>query len=149
MIRKIKIKKKYKNDDFRDLIGVSLIALISLLFYDGEKAANQAGETIIFLLFILLITIVIISAAVANIRSRRSRLELREKIKFGAIQSMNLNWGQALKHDLLIYFIPAFILVLPAITKQTTSFNDLLQAAVAFFGLAYLKIIYWGKLFSF
>jgi len=57
-----------------------------------------------------------------------------------------LNWYQALKHDLLTYFFPVLIIVLPFFFKQIPTLKDVLAAAAVFLVLSYLKIIYWGKL---
>lgn len=60
--------------------------------------------------------------------------------------SIELNWYQALKHDLLTYFLPVLIIILPFFFKQVPTLKDVLAAVTVFLVLSYLKIMYWGQL---
>lgn len=54
-----------------------------------------------------------------------------------------LNWGQPLKHDIITYFVPVLILVLPLLGGRTPNLVDFLQAAFVFLVLSKLRHLYW------
>ncbi len=56
------------------------------------------------------------------------------------------HWGQALKHDLLTYFVPVIIMITPFLFDRIPDITTVIQASTAFLVLAYLKLIYWGEL---
>lgn len=60
--------------------------------------------------------------------------------------TVELNWGQALKHDLLTYFLPVIILAMPLFLETSPDFGDFLSATIVFLALSYLKLLYWHRL---
>lgn len=144
-LMKTRRPKRKKKDNFNDLLAVSLIALIALLSYKGKEAVvNKTNDVISFILLALIIMAILILAVIVIMKSRKTHLEISRQ-SLGNIDSIKLNWGQALQHDLLIYGIPIVILSLPIATSEPAIFNDFLQATVAFLALAFLKNLYWGK----
>lgn len=141
---KSRVKRKPKQNDINDLVAVAFVALIALLAYKDKRSLIETKNTIIFIFLILLGLIVLIFTIAIIIDSKKSRLGREEVV---TLTSINLNWGQAMQHDLLICATPIFILILPALSGQGTTFNDWLQALVAFLFLIYLKKIYWEKAF--
>ncbi|MFA6215122.1 MAG: SoxR reducing system RseC family protein [Patescibacteria group bacterium] len=139
--------KKYKSDDFSDLMAVSLIAVVSLLAYNDQKAISQTKSAVSFIFFMFMLMVLLIFALILFLNSRKSETDSKESLRLGGIQMVNLSQNQALKHDLLLYSMPIIVLFIPLAGGEKIVFNDILQVIVAFLALAYLKIIYWGKIF--
>jgi hypothetical protein len=68
----------------------------------------------------------------------------REKGEY--CQTRELNWGMALKHDFLTYFIPFLIIILPFLFKNQLGLIDIFQAIATYLALVYLKLLYWGEI---
>ena len=141
------VTTKQKKDDYADLIAVGLIALVALLNQEGgtgsiEKTTNSFFYSLIFVLIISVFIIAGVSIFISK-KFRSSRLKLMPE----AIASIKLNWGQELQHNLVLYFLPIIILLLPIFSNLSPDFTDFLQATVAFLTVSYLKKLYWGKFF--
>lgn len=61
-------------------------------------------------------------------------------------QTMQLNWQQALIHDVLIYITPAVIIFIPIFFGDIPGIPTFIQAIVVFSVLSFLKIMYWKRL---
>lgn len=77
-------------------------------------------------------------------RDRKKIKRAREKEEL--TRTVELEWGQALRHDILTYLTPVLILVLPFLFDQLPNLTTVLQACTAFLVLTYLKFTYWGEL---
>lgn len=139
--------KKKKDQDLNDLIAVSIIALIAVFAYDKEKNPAQVLDSVISASFVILILVALLIVSLLLFSSRRTSKLEQTKVIREDLQFVDLYWGQALKHDLLIFFIPVLILSLPIFSGQIPDFTDLLQAALAFVSLIYIKILYWKRAF--
>ena len=141
------IKKSKSNNDLNDLLAVSFFALIALLAYDKDKNPAEIIGSIVSASFIILIIISLVVVALLFLRSDKNlRYRGEEKTK-AETQFVDLEWGQALKHDLLTYFIPVLILSLPILAGQVPDFIDFFQALTVFLSLVYLKMLYWQRIF--
>lgn len=63
-------------------------------------------------------------------------------------QQTTLTWGQSLKHDLVMFFVPVLILAWPYFSNQLPTGTDVFQAAIAFLAFVYLKYLYWKQLWQ-
>jgi len=140
-----RIKKKKKDTSVTDLLGVSIVALIAVFFYDDKKAISKTGGSVAYIFFLILIMIAAISVVVLLMNSRKNKLKLKET--GGISQNISLDWGQNFQHTLLLFVIPIIILIMPIFTGQTSAFDDFLQAILSLILIGYLKKIYWGKIF--
>lgn len=152
----LKKNKKYygrkpKNSDLNDLIAVFIVALIALLNYDSGPSIGQGLTTSLFPFFIIIILLALPLFFTGRFffNSNKLRSEDEQKIMTEDTQIVKLYWSQAFQHDILIYFIPLLVMLLPLFSGQSITFMDILQAAMAFGALVYLKILYWNKFFSF
>jgi len=57
-----------------------------------------------------------------------------------------LNWRQAMIHDVLIYLTPAVIIFIPTFFGEFAGISTFVQAIIAFGALSFLKILYWKQL---
>lgn len=78
--------------------------------------------------------------------SRDKKIIKKAKAKQEFVRKTELNWNQALKHDVLIYLVPIIILILPFFFDQIPGLMNIIQAIIAFLALSYLRFIYWGEL---
>ena len=76
-------------------------------------------------------------------RDRKQIARARQKDEY--TRTTELNWGQALRHDCITYFVPILILIIPFFTYRTPNIGDVLQAISAFIAFSYLKLSYWGE----
>jgi len=123
-------------------LGIWLIVVVTSIFY------------ILYFRRIESITEIIVSVAPAIIffsggiliftRDKKIIRKAKESEEF--TKTTELNWGQALRHDLLTYFVPVLILAFPFVMGQQPGFIDLCQAVFVFLAFNYLKINYWGEL---
>lgn len=60
--------------------------------------------------------------------------------------TLELNWLQAMIHDILIYLTPAIIIFIPIFFGEIAGMATFAQAIIIFGVLSYLKILYWKQL---
>ncbi|MFA5021975.1 MAG: hypothetical protein WC508_02780 [Patescibacteria group bacterium] len=131
-----------KQSEFFTNLGIWLIVAVITFFYFNYFGQMQSiGDAIVTASPAL-----VFFAGGILIFSRDQKII--KKTKFGPEFSRNiiLDWGQALKHDTLIYLIPILILALPVIMGEKTTIATFVQSIIAFLSLTYLKLIYWGEL---
>ena len=97
----------------------------------------------VFISIIPAIVFFIVGTLMLNYNGARVR---RTKQKDEYTNLVELNWGMALKHDLLTYFVPAIMLVIPLFLSDTPTLGDFLAAMMVFLTLSYLKLLYWHRL---
>ncbi len=102
-------------------------------------------KSLVDILIAIIPTIVFIIGGILIFTRDQERIK-ETKDKTDSKISIELNWYQALRHDLLTYFVPVIIIILPFFFKQVPTLKDVLAAATVFLVLSYLKIMYWGEL---
>lgn len=141
--------KKKKNQDRQNLEDILTALAIGFIAMTAYKDASLGAETLSDIASAMIPTILLIGLIFAGLliltrrRIRLSRAESRQE----TIGSISLEWGKALKHDLITYLVPVLILIIPPFLNQKVIFNDFLQAIFVFSASAYLKFMYWGKFF--
>ncbi|MAF13304.1 MAG: hypothetical protein CMI53_00215 [Parcubacteria group bacterium] len=76
--------------------------------------------------------------------SRDRKKIKRAKQKNELKRTVELEWGQVIKHDALTYLTPVIILSIPFFFGQLPNITSVTQASATFLALSYLKFIYWG-----
>ncbi len=118
-----------------------LVAGLIILYLRFFTYLKTLGEIIIAMLpSIIFLTIGIF------VFKRDKNLILTKKEKGDYQIKLLSHWGQALKHDLLTYFVPVIIMITPFLFDRIPDITTVIQASTAFLVLAYLKLIYWGEL---
>jgi hypothetical protein len=117
-----------------------IVVIVTFLYVKFFPAMQSIGDAIVAASPAL-----IFFAGGVLIFSRDQKIVKRTKQVQEYSKTINLDWGVALKHDLLTYFIPVLIIVIPFIFGGKPNLNDVLQAISAFLVLAYLKFTYWGE----
>jgi hypothetical protein len=114
---------------------------VFILYINYYHQLRSVGEAILA----MAPAIIFFTGAVLIYNRDRGKIRrAREKQEYS--RSTELDWGQALKHDLLTYLTPVLILALPLFFGQLPNLITVFQACAAFLALSYLKFIYWGEL---
>lgn len=77
-------------------------------------------------------------------KNQKKKIRAESKKIYG--KTIELNWDQNFKHDILAYLIPILILVLPFFSDKLPDTTTLFQAISCYLVLIYLKIMYWGEI---
>ncbi|MFA6409983.1 MAG: hypothetical protein WCW26_00190 [Candidatus Buchananbacteria bacterium] len=131
-----------KNKDFYINLGIWLIVAVITFFYIKFFTQMQSiGDAIVAASPAL-----IFFAGGIYIFTRDQKIIKKTKATPNFIQTVNLNWGQAMTHDILIYLVPIIILALPLFFGEKPALTNIFQAISAFLALTYLKFIYWDEI---
>ncbi len=131
-----------KKNELITTLGVWLTVAITLFLYIFYfRRIKDFTEVIISVIPAI---IFLIGGILIFSRDKKTIKRVRENDE--PSRNVDLEWGLALKHDVLTYFIPVIILAFPFLTNKTPNFTDLCQAITVFLALSYLKIQYWGEL---
>jgi hypothetical protein len=140
------MKKKKQNNDVRDLTVTLIVAVIVLQSYGSSSLkATTFGDIMVAMLPVFALIALIFSGLLMLTKNSSSttRAEGRQE----SLGYINLDFGQSIKHDLIMYITPVVMLIIPVLSNQPVNFTDFIQSLAAFSALAYLKILYWRKLF--
>lgn len=118
-----------------------LVIVAALIFYILDRNIENLTKLLVsFIPSLLFITVGLLIFSRDRERVKYTKEKNERRLKLDA------SWGDALKHDLITYFIPVIILGLPFIFKKLPSIVDLWQAIIAFITYSYLKYLYWREL---
>lgn len=119
------------------------LAVISILvFYIFFRSLF----TSITQLIISLVPAIVFLAGTVLFYNRDHRVVKKAKENNDYIVHKELNWGIALKHDFLTFFIPFLIVILPFLFGEKPDLITVAQAILVYLTLTYLKFSYWGEL---
>lgn len=146
-----KRRKKRKNQDaenLKDILTTLLVGFIVILFYKEKSlSADNFGQILATMApIILIVGLIFAGALVITRRQAKVGQANNDDDEEETIGSVRLEWGQALKHDLLIFLTPTIVLALPILLNQEQTLTDFFQAMTAFLALIYLKKMYWQKI---
>lgn len=123
-------------------MGVWLIViLVAVAYYLYFNTLKSIGDLIIFIAPVILFATV---GSLLLARNQKTVRKAKEKTEYHI--AVQLNWGMALKHDIVTYFLPVLIILTPLLFKESPTSTDVLQACLAFVGFNYLKLLYWNHL---
>jgi hypothetical protein len=115
------------------IVAILYFKYPALLYALGIFAINAAPAIVLFIGGIL-----VFSRDVRRIEHTKHNQEYT--------QAAELNWGQSLKHDVVMFLTPILILIWPFFVDRIPDKIDVIQAAFAFVAFAYLKYLYWRTL---
>jgi len=85
----------------------------------------------------ILLVVLIISGIIILIKNRKIATEAEE-----FVFSTDISWSKSLKHNLIMFFGSAAVLLLPLLSAQKPKIDDVFQAFILFLGIYYLKTLY-------
>lgn len=137
-------KRNQEKENLRDILVTLLVAFIVIQAYKEESLTAETFTSLIFAMIPTIMLVILFLLGLVIVRKNRIMVRRAEK-RQETVPFPQLNWGQALQHDLLTYSVPVVILILPFFTNRTPTLMDFFQAAIAFLVLIYLKLLYWRR----
>lgn len=111
---------------------VTIAAALYVIYYDSLRDLGM---------FAVMISPLFIFALAGTYKFKKNLRDIR--LNLVDYHVTELTGSQALRHDLLTYFVPAGIIALTLFTQGTPTATDFFQAALVYLALVGLKIMYW------
>lgn len=138
---------KLSKEEIISLVGMWLIVTLTITLYvKYHNSLENIGRTVVFMSPIFFFGLVGISIFNRDRKIIKKAKEKEREGEGGFSKTIELNWGQAMKHDLLTYLVPITILAMPLLFNQQPDLINLLGAILAYLILIYLKFMYWKEI---
>ena len=142
----VKRRKKQDQQDIQDLVTALAIGFIVMMAYKEKSLTANTFSDIVVAILPTILLIALIFTSILLLTKNRLRIS-RAEGRGESTGSSLYDWGQALKHDILTYFIPVLILIIPGFFAESSNLTDFFQAVLALVAFLYLKKMYWARFF--